>query len=518
MFGATRQLTLDLVAMPSVNGTPGESAIIEFLYHRLTQHPAYLDGRMHLFMVPAKDDPLFRPVLIAHMPARTPYSGLRKRRGVLLFGHTDTVGTADFGALESLAFRPLALTDSIKSGALDHISQERAKSGKWLFGRGILDMKSGVAAALTAFETMALNDNEIDLFFSATPDEESGSLGVKTLSAWLDEYLPAEQIDMQAAINTDYTTWHSGDGGARHIYLGSIGKLLPAVYVRGVPSHAAEPESGIDPNLILAAITDHVVYNHSLRDADGEETCPYPVCLYQRDDKLMYDVQTAVSASAYYNLFHMKRRPTEQLGLFMKVVRQSVTDVQEAHPHLMSHDIPVVTYSELWREVSEDVQTEIRAYANALTISQDLRERCRLIVERLLQKSNRTGACVVVYFGNGLVPKVNSGDSVRHPLHSALTAFGQDTGEKFLLHRYFSYISDLSFLTPSSDWDDQTFQENFPSMHTASPAPSVEVPTLMVGTYGFAAHRPQECVDTEYTFGRLPVLLTMLTQRLGASQ
>lgn len=551
MYDETRQLTLDLVGMPSVNGTPGESSVVEYLHHRLSRHEAYRDGRMKLFMVPAVDDPLFRPVLIAHMPGksksgkqagrtiparsrrtvslspstrdksaqrRSAETVPRDRRGVLLFGHIDTVGTTDFGALEALAFRPIELTDQVKDGALGPEAQERARSGKWLFGRGILDMKSGVAAALTAFETLASQGPEMDLFFSATPDEEVGSLGVKTLAAWLREYLPDEGIAMQAAINTDYTTWHKGDGGARHIYLGSIGKMLPAVYVRGTPSHAAEPDHGMDPNLIVAAITKRVVYNDSLRDADGDERCPYPVCLHQRDDKTVYDVQTAVSASAYYNLFHMLRSPSEQLEHFTSNVKQAVADVQEAHPGVITEDIPVVTFSDLWDEVSEEVRTEVRTFSDSLTLSQDLRERCRRIVEHLLLKSGRLGPRVVIYFASGMVPKVNSGLVVRDRLETALDAFRDEREVNFALHRYFPYISDLSFLTPSSDWKDDAFEKNFPSVYTASPAPRRELPTLMVGTYGTGAHQPDECLDADYTFGTLPNLLMHLSQRLGAGK
>lgn len=521
MYDATRQLTLDLAAMPSVNGTPGESAIVEYLHHRLTRHQAYRDGRMKLFLVPAIDDPLFRPVLIAHMPAETAPghggSGSKTRRGVLLFGHTDTVGTSDFGSLEALAFRPLELTEAVKYGALGPVAGERAKSGKWLFGRGILDMKSGVAAALTAFEALALRGTETDLFFSATPDEEVGSLGVKTLAAWLRDYLQQEGISLRAAVNTDYTSWEKGDGGVRHIYLGSIGKLLPAVYARGVPSHAGEPRSGIDPNLIVAAITKRVVYNRALCDEDGGEVSPYPVCLHQRDDKTVYDVQTAVSASAYYNLFHMRKSPGEQLLAFREAVRLAVTDVQEAHPDVIPEDIPVLMFEELWSQVGEEVQNDVRTFSDSLTLSQDLRERCRRITEYLLQKSGRSGPAVVVYFANGLVPKVNSGILVQERISTALAAFAGETGERFALHRYFPYISDLSFLTPSPDWEDAAFARNFPAVFTASPPPLRELPVLMVGTYGTGAHQPDECVDTEYTFGRLPVLLAWLTQRLGAN-
>lgn len=517
MYQETRQLTLDLVAIPSINGTAGEAAVIDYLYHRLSQHTAYISGKMQLFVVPAKDDPLFRPVLIAHLKgnrnAASPHS--KKRRGILLFGHVDTVGTTDFGSMEGLAFRPIEWTERVQSGILGPVAQRRAASGKWLFGRGVLDMKSGVAAAVTAFEALASQEPSFDVFFSATPDEESGALGVKTLAAWLEEFTASEGIALRAAMNTDFTTWTQGDGGARHIYLGSIGKLLPAVYVRGVPSHVAEPARGIDPNVILSFITQQISYNELLRDSDEDEVCPYPVSLFQKDDKTSYDVQTAVSATAYYNLFHMTRSPKDQFHAFTNLVCTAVNRAKEQYAHVIETKIPVLTYETLWSQSTSEVRDDVLAYAETLTIHQDLRERCRLLVERLVQKSDITGPCVIVYFANGLVPKVNSGISVASTVRQTLDAYQQTSGESFLIEKYFPYISDLSFLTGSSDWHDETFRANFPSESTSTPAPTLELPTLMVGTYGTGAHQPDECVDMDYTFGHLPRLLMNLSTQLG---
>jgi arginine utilization protein RocB len=504
-FAPTRDLTIDLVAIPSVTGSSGETTIVEYLHHRLTRHKAYQSGRMRLFMIPSKDDPLFRPTLIAHLVGKKP-------SGVLLFGHTDTVGTSDYGALESLACRPLELTQAVSQGVLGPEAAERAKTGSWLFGRGSVDMKSGVAAALTTFEALADSECEQHVFFSATPDEEVSSLGVKTLSGWLDEYLEAEGIELKMAINTDYTSPLPGDGGAKHIYLGSIGKLLLGVYVRGVPSHAAEPENGLDPNVLLANITGHVVYNDALRDTSAAERCPAPTCLFQRDGKSNYDVQTALSASAYYNLFHMERTPSEQLTLFVRTVRRAIQEFQTRYPAYSPSDIPVYTYEDLWNLADDQVRDDMKSYHDSLTLSTDVQERSRLMTETLLEKIGVKGPCVVVYFAAGLIPKVDSGVTVAKLLTETLHAFSAKTGEKFKLHTYFPYISDLSFLTASPDWEDATFVSNYPCQVTATPGPRRTAPTLMIGTYGVGAHRPDESVEMTYTFRHLPSLLWNLVK------
>lgn len=507
----TRKLTLDLTAIPSVNGSSGETAIIEFLYHRLKRLPAVQKGKVKLFLIPSMDDPLFRPTLIAH------YSGTGKQ-GLLLFGHTDTVGTSDYGPFESLAHRPLELTELAKSGALGEAAAKRASSGRFLFGRGILDMKSGVAAACTVFEKMVEASIDMHLFFAATPDEEVGSRGAKTLSRWLEDYTTNHNIHLQWVLNTDYTE-QPKVGDPYPIYAGSIGKLLPAVYVRGLPSHAAEPEHGIDPNYLLSRITQKLVYCSDLVDATENERCPLPVSLYQRDDKPFYDVQTAISASAYYNLFHMTRSPSEQLKRISDLIEEEMNSTI-LHLHslkasqVLPEKIPVYTYEDIWNHASEEVRSDALRYSESLTLSVELRERCRLMVDFLIQRGNFKGPLIVVYFANGLIPRVNTPSLMQNRFWPIVEQFSRETKIPYFCRTYFPYISDLSFLSQSPDWEDETFAKNFPAQSYASPGTTLQTATFMIGTSGVGAHRPDESVDAVYTFETLPKLLAHIVQSL----
>lgn len=57
----------------------------------------------------------------------------------------DTVGIEDYGPLKTIANDPDTLIDFLKDYDNAPVVQEHAKSDDWLFGRGILDMKSGDA-------------------------------------------------------------------------------------------------------------------------------------------------------------------------------------------------------------------------------------------------------------------------------------------------------------------------------------------------------------------------------------
>ena len=510
LFEATRRHALALTAIPSVNGTAGEVEAVQYLHDHLRRHPAQRDGRMLLHLVPCPGDALGRQVLVAHLRGAS-------QRGVMLLGHVDTVGTYDYGALEPLAFDPLALTDRVAAGALGQPAAARARSGNWLFGRGLLDMKAGVAAALAAFEAFAAEPAQGHLLFVATPDEEVGSLGVLALGPWLTEYVQSEGIRIEAVINTDYTAGRPSDAGARPIYLGSIGKLLAGVYVRGRPSHVGEPEFGLDPSAVVAAVTSRVVYGKDLVDQDEDEVTPVPVSLYQRDDKPFYDVQTALSACAYFNVFHMRRRPSEQLERFLALTREAVEDVRRRYSGFADPpEVPVYTAQQLWEMAPPALKADVSRHASNRAI--DPREQSRRIVADLAESSVGEAPLVAVYFATGLIPAVRSGEDVRQAVHEAAEERAEASGERFALHRYFPYISDLSFLGPSPDWQDEAFPKNHPPTFVAPQrAPRLfQTATVMAGTYGIGAHRPDESIEVGYTFGELPLLLGTLVRRLWA--
>ncbi|AZO56388.1 MULTISPECIES: hypothetical protein [unclassified Mesorhizobium] len=76
------------------------------------------------------------------------------RATVVLTGHYDTVTTRDYGELEDLATRPGLLTPALGKiiATADTPAARRARadfaSGEFLAGRGLLDMKAGLAAGL----------------------------------------------------------------------------------------------------------------------------------------------------------------------------------------------------------------------------------------------------------------------------------------------------------------------------------------------------------------------------------
>ena len=148
-----RALAERLIAVPSVSPDPdGESRCGETLAAHLpveTVHGVWTlpDGR---------------PVVWALLEGRSP-------RTVILLGHYDTVSARGFAAPDSegeaLAFDPHRLRERLlerrRRGerfdpVLDaDLALEEREPGTWLFGRGSLDMKAGLAAGVAAMEALA---------------------------------------------------------------------------------------------------------------------------------------------------------------------------------------------------------------------------------------------------------------------------------------------------------------------------------------------------------------------------
>jgi hypothetical protein len=120
--------------------------------------------------------------------------------------------------LGPLAFKPdellAALIADLESRPLNATEQQALddfNSGAFLPGRGILDMKSGIAAGKAVLEAFAEEpDRSGNLLLIATPDEERGSRGMRSLRDAL-----AVSLAHSASISRRASTWpcSSNSGG-----------------------------------------------------------------------------------------------------------------------------------------------------------------------------------------------------------------------------------------------------------------------------------------------------------------
>src|SRR6185437_10405502 len=100
---------------------------------------------------------------------------------VVLISHFDTVWTEEYGVLEPLAFHPEELTKKLLEHKEDLPEAARIdlESGKYLFGRGTMDMKMGLALHMQLIEKAIIGKWPINLLLTTVPDEEVNSAGMR---------------------------------------------------------------------------------------------------------------------------------------------------------------------------------------------------------------------------------------------------------------------------------------------------------------------------------------------------
>ena len=303
--------TKQLVNIGSIVNTNGENEIAQALYTMISSFPYFIENPSHVIKPQTQNDVLERYNVMAFVKGTKGNSN----RTVILMGHLDTVGIDDFTQLADLAFNPDELLEELKKEKLPPLVKEHAESGDWMFGRGTLDMKSGVASNLYLLKYFSEHPEELDgnLVFLAECDEEDSSYGilsgVKDLNAWKEEH----GFEYIGLINSDFVSPRFGGDKNRYIYKGTVGKLLPSFFITGAETHVGSAFEGLDPNLIAAELTRQIDYNPDLcNEAFGETTMP-PVSLKQMDLKPNYTVQTALAAYVYYNFFIHSWTPKDVL-------------------------------------------------------------------------------------------------------------------------------------------------------------------------------------------------------------
>lgn len=509
----TKALAIALTGEPSVNGSPGEAAFGRFLADLLSTHPR--GERLEVVSVPADGDPLERPVVVARL------KGAGELRAAVVMGHYDTVGTADFGDHEAIARSPEALS-RLYADHPDPVVREDAADGMHLFGRGMLDMKSGLAAMVAVLEALIdLPPLAGDVLFAFCPDEEADSKGARTLR----RLLRAEEeagTHFLGCINTDFASPESGEDGHHFAFLGSVGKVLPALFIGGVPTHAAEPDGLTDPADLLAAVIHEVAFHPALADHVAGQDSPPPVLLHVEDSRTSYDVQTLSHAWAYLNALSLSRTPAAVLATFCRLVEGALaTAAAESGEKLREQGYrpgprpSLVTWQELAERLEEALPGALREIIDEARLEADPRRRSHLVVEAAWR---RLGAppIAVAFFAQDAIPRAQ--DDGGGLLAALRVACGEVLDEPLSERPFFPAISDMSFVARSpDDADHATFLANYPGAvvgETLGPAPAM--PVIDIGPEGRDAHRPTERVEEAWSFDRLPRLLLATLRQLLA--
>ncbi|MHA6260467.1 M20/M25/M40 family metallo-hydrolase [Sporosarcina sp. CAU 1771] len=452
---------------------------------------------------------------------------------IVLISHFDTVQTEEYGVLEPIAFNPEELTKKLLEykDELPEDARIDLESGKYLFGRGTMDMKMGLALHMAIIEKASIEKWPINLVLTAVPDEEVNSAGMRVAVEELVRLRDEHNLTYKLFFNSE-PSFSQGPGDIKeYIYTGTIGKIMPAALFYGKETHVGEPMKGITANYIASFLTQRMEWNEAFRETDLGESTPLPVSLQQKDLKTQYSTQTPYRAAALYNVFLMKRTAAEVMDIFREVANEAMAACNDAYTQICQREniagvgeVSVLSYEELLSYAEKKVGAEEVQRLKTQVLENeawDDREMSLRIVDNLMIECQELAPATVILYAPPYYPAVNTSDDplikkAVELVQKEVAKFGQEVEQ---IH-YFNGICDLSYVNYEDENDGWTaFEKNTPVWGDTYRIPFAEMaelraPVLNVGPFGKDAHQRTERLHVDSAFVEMPQVLETLIRSL----
>ncbi len=531
------KLTLELVNIPSINGSEGERNVSNKIYEYIKNIEYFKKYGQYCFQVPLIKDPYGRMNVFALLRGEKKPSC----KTIILHGHMDTVGVDDFGSLSELAFSPDKLEEKLKELDLPEEVKRDLNSGDWIFGRGAADMKSGVAVHLAVLKELSENVENFsgNILFMSNPVEENQHTGVIESLDILNDLKRKYGLDYKLAINNDYICpLYPGDN-KKYVYTGTVGKILPSFYIAGQETHVGQCFEGLNPNQIASELIKDINLNTGLCDGyKGEYTLPPSVLKYE-DLKKNYNVQTPFAAFTYFNYFIHDASINEIIEKLKIISKESfdkvILNVNDNYKKFCKianqkyEPLPwktnVMTYSELYKKVKSKYGHKLDDEINGLSKTlldqgMDIREVCLNVVDKLWKMNREKKPAIVLFFAppycphNTLKDENEFENNIIEKIKKCVNTVGKENNEDFEVLQFFPSLSDSSYLKIDDDLNSiENLKNNLPNWAEIYNIPvnemkKLNIPAINYGCYGKDAHKWTERVYKPYSFNTLPKLIS----------
>ncbi|WP_171051708.1 M20/M25/M40 family metallo-hydrolase [Alteribacter natronophilus] len=520
-----KDLTISLCEYASVTGSEEEIGIMEFVDYELRNLPYFRENKDHLQTHYTKDGRKYVSALVK--------SRRETDRTLIIMGHLDVVDVEDYGEWKHLAFRPREFTEQMIAGKdeLPDDVRHDIENGDWLFGRGVMDMKAGIALCMRIIEKAGEGAFEGNILMLAVPDEEVNSTGMREAADALLELSRVHSLKYTLAWNTEPV--FSGYPGDEHLYVyrGSLGKILPGFYCYGEEAHVAEPFSGLNGNFMASYVNDALELNPDFTEKEGMQKTPPPVSLIQKDLKTEYSTQIPHTAVVLFNLLYMKKKMKDVTGELLSLAETAAQRIEKAYAEREKafaedhgyeperKNIRILTYEELWNHAvahhgEEEVKRQV-SFIQANETHADDRELTIRTVHHIAGFCKDLAPMIVLFYSPPYYPAVESAD---HPLVGKVAErikreAGSLQKRGVLDYPYFPGLSDLSYLQlPDSKKSLDVMLQNMPLWEVSYDLPleamkKLSVPVMNFGPFGRGAHSWTERLEMSYSFGELPEIM-----------
>ncbi|MBR5739917.1 MAG: M20/M25/M40 family metallo-hydrolase, partial [Firmicutes bacterium] len=312
-----KDLLYGYIKAESLTYSPSEKLAEEFLMNYLGAIPYFRDHPELYGTYAIGGDPFDRNVVFGMVRGKGP-------KTVVLIHHSDVVGVEDFKLLKDLAFSPDELGGKLleMKDTLPPEARADLESGGWLFGRGGCDMKGGGSIQLALLKRCSeLDGFEGNVIVLAVPDEENMSAGMRAAVSLLSDFKEKYDLDYRMMINSEPQQRKEPSEGI--FSEGTVGKIMPFVYVRGYLSHVGKVFEGFNPVNLMSEIVRRTELNMDFSDTVGDECAPPPTWLYLKDSKTVYDVSMPLSMAGCFSVLTLNRAPEELLERLRAIIDES---------------------------------------------------------------------------------------------------------------------------------------------------------------------------------------------------
>jgi arginine utilization protein RocB len=505
-----RELIIDLVSTSSVVDSDGERVMADKIIAMLSAFDVFKQHPDWLRICPVKEDPLNRYSILALI--KKPDIS----ETVLGIGHFDTVAVEDYGILKSYAHDPIELAKQLKSFSCDPEVLSDLEDADYLFGRGSLDMKSGIAIWLTLLRQLSQADVSKNLLVCFVCDEEGNSKGMIDTIPHIKQMIVDHQLDINSAIDTDYTSPQFAGDDRRFLYGGTIGKILVQYLCMGKEAHAGDPYVGIDANELVSALIDEINMNPTYCDINELDITVPPITLSVKDDKRGYSVQTAKSASVTFNVTTIGKDLDIWQKMFTVAAEKAVSKVKDKLNN--SYKEYCQKKGREFTPLDNDVRVSAFQIDPTFDITPLLNEDERDFSLRWVkeQYAHDPQPKIIMFLSMPYYPShtLNLAIEKHRTFLSELTRCAQG----YTTLPYYPYISDLSFVCRAKGKDIDAISRLIPGYKYLnridwSALDGLDVPMMNIGPWGKDAHKYTERVHVPSVLSVFDILRRYLTEK-----
>lgn len=524
------ELIKALVKLPSITESDRENMPAEYLKQRLAELPYYKDYPEHLKYIytPLEGSPQKLHSLVARID-----SAKKTKRTVLMIGHFDVVDVTCYGDDTALAFSP------------DELTKKMGEGSEKLYGRGVMDMKCGVALETDLIEDFARDREmfDVNLVAAFVGDEENSSAGMRGVLPVLAE-MQAEGLDFLAAVNTE--PGEAGQSGlvGPMVYLGTLGKIMPSFYLRGSDAHVGNCYAGYSAVLAAAKVVTIAECAPELADPLHGSSQPSWICLDMSAMRGVYSVTVPDRSYVYFNCFTTTNTPAmlmkQMRAVAERALKETSAQVESTYRAALKAGYTGAAFSPAPPKVYSLQQITAKARENngpkfdaelkeflAALPEGDMRARGIKIIDKIADLSGAEPPYAVCFFLPPWMPvRTDFTDAPRdRALIDVARCVESELREKHGMEmteiEFFAGLCDLSYAGGKVSAEDaEAYAENMPGWGAIYSIPLREMqglgmPVINLGPSGENAHKKNEFLHTGYSLEILPELLRSMVRKIS---